>query len=389
MALVLSLIIRTMSSSGLATSHRHGLAFVLLCFVPGANLHAESWPPLKAPDPLTVEWVVKQTLTRYPEVHARHRAYLAALARVPAPGVLGSGETRKLKIDVAESVAALVFVDALEHHLMLKWQAEQSFYDYLLAQESLALIQNQRGLWQAYIPAAKARQHETAASRDLALETAQLNALALKFTNDRASAALRINTLVDRPWQTPLTAAQLGEPHELPPGRDALVKKALQHSVAMRRAQTELKRASALLPLAEKGEAGNETRDAATHEVARFEQQRRAAGVNTVRDVTLHYDSARLKLDALKYYQGEALPRAGQRVDAALAAYKAGSGEVMSMLDAYQAQVAVQIEALRLRSEYEKSISDLEMAVGVLPDYAIRTMSERPLNTIRDPNAKK
>lgn len=363
------------------------LAVCLLTWLLAAAVCAESWPPLRPPDPLTVEWVVKQTLTRYPEVHARHRAYLAALARVPARG---ASETQRLAVEVAESAADLVFIDAYEHHLMLKWQAEQVFYDYLFAQEARVLIENQKDLWRAYAPALEAHTLKAPGERrDLALDTARLNAQLLKLEQDRLTTILKLNTLLDRHWEAPLSPVRLGEPAELPANREALAKSALQHAVTIRRVQAQLQRAGAIARLAEHNAADGEPREAALHEVARYEQQRRAAGTGAVRDVSLHYEAARLKRDVLKYAQGEMLPRTNQRLNAALAAYKTGSGDVMSYLDAHQAHVAVQLEALQWRIEYERTLSDLALAIGELPDYAVRTMNERPLNTVRDPNAKK
>lgn len=423
-------------------------------------VHAETWPPLKPPDPLSLDWVTKQVLTRYPEVHAKHRAYLAALERAPQAGALddptlsvmidswstrrfdgaGAGDAdkmieiaqklpapgkRALRANVAERDADLVFIEANEHHLELQWQAQQAFYDYLLADQRLALAENQRRLWVAYTPAVKARSHSSLATpRDLAAESARINTDLLRFNRDRHSAIVRLNTLLSRNWEAPLTKPALTEPTDLPGNREELVERALKGSIAMRTVAARIARADSAMKLAKKDAspdytvfgrytaAGTDTGDdsvrlgvsvnlplwakqkqdhavaQATHELGQWQEQRRAEGNALVRDITLLYESARTQRDALRYYEQDIVPRTAQLLNTATATYQAGRSELIALLDAYKAKYDVDMEALALRIDYEKSLIELNRKMGVLPEFMAKTMSANPLNTPRDPSAK-
>lgn len=436
------------------------LAIVVVGVLLAPLIHAETWPPLKPPDPLALDWVVKQVLTRYPEVHAKHRAYLSALERAPQASALddpslsvmidrwpsrrldgaGAGEADKmielaqkfpapgkrgLRAEVAERDADMVFIEANEHHLELQWQAQQAFYDYLLADQRLTLAENQRRLWVAYAPAIKARSHRSLATpRDLAAESARFATDILRFSRDRHSAIVRINTLLSRTWEAPLPKPALTEPSEMPSNREELVQRALNGSIAMRTAAARIARADAAMKLAKKEVSPDFTlfgrytvsgADAdddsvrlgvslnlplwakrkqthavaeATHELGRWQEQRRADGNTVVRDITLWYETARSQRDALQYYEQDIGPRTNQLLNTAIATYQAGRSELIALLDAYKAKYDVDMETLALRIDYEKTLIDLNRKLGVLPEFMAKTMSANPLNTPRDPSAK-
>lgn len=423
-------------------------------------VHAETWPPLKPPDPLALDWVIKQVLTRYPEVHAKHRAYLSALERAPQAGALddptvgvmidrwstrrldgaGAGDAEKmielaqkfpapgkraLRAEVAERDADMVYIEANEHHLELQWQAQQAFYDYLLADQRLALAENQRRLLVAYTPAVKARSHRSLTMpRDLAAESARFATDVLRFNRDRHNAIVRLNTLLSRGWEAPLTKPALTEPTDMPGDREELVRRALKGSIAMRSVAARIARANAAMKLAKKDASPDFTvfgrytasdTDAdddsvrlgvslnlplwakrkqdhavaeATHELGQWQEQRRAEGNAIVRDITLLYETARSQRDALRYYEQDIIPRTAQLLNTATATYQAGRSELIALLDAYKAKYDVDMEALALRVDYEKSLTELNRKMGVLPEFMAKTMSANPLNTPRDPSAK-
>lgn len=368
---------------------------------------AESWPPLRAPDPLTHEWVIKQTLTRFPEVHAKHRAYLAALARadvvplspesltggkisgVPAISAEAKLELRQLKRTLAEREADIVFADALEHHMMLQWQAHTAFLDYALAQETLRILENHKRLTDAYLPAAQARIHDGANDMtDLGLESARLTVELIRWGQEKLNASWRMNTLMDRNWEALLTAVNLGDPTPLPANREAMVGRALNQSPGARKSRAQVARAGVKQKLANTEDKEFLPLTAATHELAGAEDQQRGVNTTIVRDVTLAYENARVKLDMTKHHNNTILPRVRQLANAATAGYRNRQMTISQLIQRYRAQADAELEALRVRIEYEKSLADLAQHMGVLPDYAIRTMSERPLNTSREPRAQ-
>ena len=341
-----------------------------------ATALAETWPPLRPPDPMPVEWVVKQMFIRYPEVHAKHRAWLAALERVP----------EKTKDDpraqLLEHDADLARLHAIEHHLDLESQARQVFYDYLLAGESIALIENQKRMWEQYQVAMRARLPKGAAPppRDLALEAARLHIRLLKFYQDRDSASARLTALLDRSLQgPPFPPAKLGELTPLPPDRKALLIKAVDQSERMQRARTQIKRAAAVMELAQKKGAPGDLA-AATHEVARRQDEIRALSLETIRAVTTQHDLARSRQDAMQLYDQEILPRVEQSRTAALAAYQSGTDDITRVLDAHAAQIDAELERLQARVDYEKALAELTRAVGVLAPELEKKMARKPLN---------
>lgn len=368
---------------------------------------AESWPPLRPPDPLTVEWVIKQTLTRFPEVHAKHRAYLAALARaeavplspesptggkvsgVPAISAELNDELRQLKRTLAEREADIVFADALEHHMMLQWQAHTAFLDYALAQETLHILDAHKRLVDAYLPATQARIHDGANDMtDLGLEGARLTVELIRWGQEKLNASWRMNTLMDRNWEAFLTPVKLGEPTALPANREGMVGRALNQSPTARKSRAQAARAAVRLKLANTGDKEFLPKTAVTHELAGAEDQQRGVNTTIVRDVTLAYENARVKLDMTKHHNHTILPRVRQLATAATVGYRNRQMTMTQLIQRYRAQTDAELEALRVRIEYEKSLADLAQHVGVLPEYAIRTMSERPLNTSREPRAQ-
>lgn len=382
------------------------LVVATLALATCASTHAESWPPLRAPDPLTVEWVIKQTLTRFPEVHARHRAYLAALARVeavplqiesPAVGVAAlprlsddaNSSYRKLKHTLAEREADIVFADALEHHMQLQWQAHNAFWDYALAQEAVRILENQKRLTDAYLPATQARIHSGANDMvDLGLESAHITVELLRLGQDKLNASWRMNTLMDRNWEAVLTPVKLGEPSPLPANREAMVGSALKHSPSVRKSRALVASAVAKLGLSKANDRAFLPLAAVTHELAGAEDQHRAVNTMIVRDVTMAYENARVKLDITKHHNHTIVPRVRQLATAGTAAYRNRQITITELIKRYREQANAEMDALSARIDYEKSLADLAQFIGVLPDYAIRTMSERPLNTSREPRAQ-
>lgn len=355
-----------------------------------AVAYAETWPPLKPPDPLPLDWVVKQVLTRYPEVHAKHRAYLAALERVPR------GRDSDLRVQIGRHDAELARVQAIEHHLMLQWQATHAFYDYALADGSVESLENYKRLVDAYVPAVSGRMSKSpAARRDLALEAARLHANLLKLRQDRAEAMLKLNTLMEHRLDAPLPPPKLGAISLLPADRDDLIKQALKNGIPMRVAGIDAERSGAVMEIArterlsEPAVAGLSIIDsgakAATHEAARAQDQRRATGAKAVASVIAIHGAARAKHEMLALYEQDVLPRAEQLLRTALAEYQGNRSDIFELLDAYRARYSVETEALQLRVDYEKTLADLTRETGALPPYMERKMSLKPLNVGADP----
>lgn len=331
---------------------------------------AETWPPLNPPDPLPMEWAVKQVFTRFPETHAKHRAYLAALERIPR------GPETDLRVRIARDDAELVRLQALEHHLMFQWQASHAFYDYAFAEKSLVLLEDHRRLVDAYLPAFKSRMGRRPGTRDLAVEATRLHSDLLRLQQQRLDASLKLNMLMEHRLEASLPPAKLGEIGALPADRDALINRTLVNSPAMRMAHVEVKRSGANMELLKT--------PAATHEAARAQDQQRATGARIVANVITLYAQARTKRDMLTLHTQEILPRVVQQQTVALAEYQGGRLDILELLEAYRALYLAEVEALQLRTDYEKLLADLTREAGTLPTYMEQKMSLKPLNVGKD-----
>lgn len=354
----------------------HFLSYLaVIAAILSSSVYAASWPPLKAPDPLKVDWVLKQTLIRYPDVHAHHRRYLAALERAVAAERSG----RATAVDQQDT--ELARLRAVEHHLELEWQARHAYYDYWLAARTADIVTERKRLWDAYIPAGKARMHKGADDpRDFALEGARLYSVALAHEQERAQAALHLNVLLDRSLDETLTLPDPGPRSALPPDRQALVEQALKDGIGMRLAHAEVARANALVEALRAGKRKDETLEAALHELAGVQDHRRAVGALVMRDVMAAHDRARARAEAMTLYERDVMPRLDQIVKMTVANYQVGRVDIARLLDAHDARFNAELETIKLRAEYEKALADLARTLGRLSPEQEQKLARRPLN---------
>lgn len=348
-------------------------------------IHAETWPPLKPPSPLPLDWVAKQVFVRFPEVHAKHRSYLAGLERIPKRP---EGE---LHAQIAQADAEFLRLQMIEHHLMLQWQATHAFYNYALAEGNIALLENYKRLVDAYVPAVSGRMSKSpAVRRDLAIDAARLHAHLLKLQQDRLESTLKLNMLMEHRLDALLPPVKLGAASLLPADRDDLIKQALKNGILMRQALVDLKRSGAIMelarrePLTDTAIVGLNLIDrslkAATHEAARAQDQSRAAGAKAVASVIAIHSAARAKHEMLTLYEQDVLPRAQQLLRTALAEYQGNRSDIFELLDAYRTLYTTEVEVLQLRVDYEKILADLTREIGFLPPYMEKKMLLKPLN---------
>lgn len=345
-----------------------------LCVV-GMHALAESWPPLTPPKPMPVEWVVKHVMNRYPEVHANHRRYLAALERAVAPQE-DAWQTKAL-----EQEAEIARLHAVDHHLKLERDARHVFLDYWYAEQGYALATEQRRLWDAYIPAGKAREHTGLDDvRDFSLEATRLHLSQLKFDQARTNAGRKLNALLDRRHDAVLAPAALKEPSALPQDVQAVVTEALNAAPAMRQASAEVARWEALVERARAKPSRERNLAATLHELGSWQEQRRAVGAEIIREALNLHETARNRRDALLLYDQTLVPRADQQIKRLLAGYQAGRTELPRLLEAYEKRFDLDLERLAVRVEYEKALADLNRMRGRLPPEIERKMSAKPLN---------
>lgn len=409
-----------------------------------AQVAAQAAPAI--PDPLTVEWLVREVLLRQPEVRVKQSAYLAANERVRQAGALddptlgvmvddwstrrlnSSGVDaaqkmvelsqqfptpgkRKLRTSIAQREADAASIESDVHHLDLRLQAQEAFYDYLLADQRLTLVQNQRRLWDAYAPAIRMRLQRDAAPRDLALDSARINTQLLEYRYNRRAAVLRINALLARPPESPLPRPYLHAPSEMPAKLEDLIAHARRTAAPLRMADSQAARATAAMDLARRERipdltvftryniAGDEDGDdsfrlgasinlplwakrkqdravaAAAHERDRWQEQRRADEHAVVRDVSIWYEAANSKREALQFYRQDILPRTNQLLNTTMSRYRTSRSDIVQLLEAQQARFSAQLEALALHVDYEKALCVLQRSIGDIAMTADRAAS--------------
>lgn len=404
------------------------VAFLVFAFV-NMNVHAEAVPP----DPLTLDWTVREVLRVYPEVGAKHRALDAAQARVAPAGALAdpsvgvmwdrarSGadrETmfelsqplpfpgkRRLRTDVARQDAAAAEVELFAHHLEVQAQAQKAYLGYWAAAERTRILQDQRRLFAAYAPAVRARGvRNLAAPRDLAIDVARLDADIARAQQQYAAARMQLNVLLARPVAAPLPPA--GAPEAIAvPALDALLAHA-DTALASREARTRLARAEAQWRLARRerapdftvfgrytaAENGVDDRvrlglsmnlplwaarkqaaevTAAGAERARWQEQQRATAQAVLRDIQIRFDALQAERTALEVIERDVLPRTAQLVQIATGAYQSGRADVLQFLEAREREYAARLDALERRIAVTEARIALEQTAGLLPeDYA-------------------
>lgn len=357
--------------------------WVFIAAYTGPVAWAESWPPLNPPEPMPVEWVTKHVMNRYPEVHAKHRLYSASLERAE---IVAADSWRRR---VADQAAEIVRLHAVEHHLDLERQARHAFYEYWQAERAHALVTEQKRLWESYLPAGKARLHTSMDNaRDFSIEIARLHTVLLRLEQERTAAVWRLNALLDRRHDAVLTTPKVLELTPMLEDREQLIEQTLVNSAAMRKVNAEVRRAEAVVAgLREKPSAG-ESLPAATHELAGWQESRRATGTEVIREVVTLHDAARARRDAMGLYQQTLLPRMDQQFKALIAGYSGGRVDLVRLLETYETRLAAELDVLRLRVEYEKSVADLRRAQGRLPPEIERKMSIRPLTSAESRGAQ-
>jgi cobalt-zinc-cadmium efflux system outer membrane protein len=242
----------------------------------------------------------------------------------------------------------------------------------------------------------------------LELELTRLHADLARIERERRSSRALLNALMDRDVDAPLgppedltltTAGQPAEPEKTVDDRRGEIDSA-RRAVRRTRANLDEVRRAASIPSVMVGvdywylPMGTEVRHAygamvtvnlpwlsgrrrdeveeAEHDLRAEEQALRSAR-NTVhyelRDAAARVESARQAFTAIDQ---ELVAQAGRSLEATQAAYAAGRGDAMALLDALRSSLEVRLERVRALAELASSQADLERAAGTLPTEGSR-----------------
>jgi cobalt-zinc-cadmium efflux system outer membrane protein len=82
-------------------------------------------------------------------------------------------------------------------------------------------------------------------------------------------------------------------------------------------------------------------------------------------EITELFSKARSFQDQITTYRSVILPQAGQSLRASMIAYQTGTSDFLMLMDSYRTRVELKMESLMRRMEFEKTMAQLERAVGV------------------------
>ena len=324
---------------------------------------------------------------------------LQLMQMIPFPGKLG------LAGSVATAEARASAERAREVSWELRTEAAMVFYELYEADRSLEvahatqeLLRHLERIAQTMYAVGEGRQADVLRAQ---VEIARMTEEIARMEAMRAGAAARLNGLLDRPADTPVPSPELPAPPAALPALDSLHRLAAANRPMVRAGEYEVQAADASLRLARREiwpdlelgiQYGQQRMEGDTERMLSFMvgitlpiwagsrqlQMRReadamrqmaAADLAAMRADTrasvgrLHADLVRARrLGAL--YRGTVLPQAEQTVAAALAAYRTGQVDFMTLLDARMTVNQYRQELFRLEAEEGRALAELEMLIG-------------------------
>jgi cobalt-zinc-cadmium efflux system outer membrane protein len=322
---------------------------------------------------------------------------LQLMQMVPWPGRLASARR------AARHAATAAAADATEAERMLVAQVRMAYLDVAYADRAIAVMRQTQELLRdfrevsttMYAVGSGVQQDVLRAQ----VEVARMSEEITRMVQDRVAAAARLNALLGREATSPVSAVQLPEPapDDLP-SVDTLVAWALTGRAALaagaeRVAAAEASVATArreLLPDLQIGVAYQQrpafpnmvslmvglrlpifagARELPMQREARAMRDMRTAELADLRNETtarIIETRARAERDRNleQLYRTGILPQARSAVQAALASYRVGRVNYMTLVDNQMTVNRYETETYRLRADYHQAVGDLEALVG-------------------------
>ncbi|HSL71812.1 MAG TPA: TolC family protein [Longimicrobiales bacterium] len=318
---------------------------------------------------------------------------------VPFPGKLG------LAGQIAQKSTVATQFKAEETWWELRAQAAMAFYDLYsvdrqlaVMKETLALLQDFQGVAKAMYAAGQGRQSDVLRAN---VETAKMQADILRMQTMRKVSAARLNGLLNRPADTPLPAVELGIMAAAPPARDTLRAWAEAARPMLAGARTLVEQTALQRSLARKElwpdftlglEYGQRPAEMGTERMgsvmlgfsvpifaSRRQLRMRAEGAAMETMARAELADMRARVDAkiaeliasiercsglIELYRTDILPQADANVKSAFSAYRVGSVDFMTLLDAQMTVNQYRQELHALVAEHGGHLAELEMTVG-------------------------
>jgi outer membrane protein TolC len=324
---------------------------------------------------------------------------LQLMQMVPTPGKLG------LSGRIAEAKASAEQQRALDVDWMLRSRAAMAYYDLYAAEQSVAIARETRRLVQDMERIA-ATMYEVGEGRQADVLRAQVEIARMteEITRKEAmrdAAAARLNALLDRPLDTPTLSPVLPVYPDGVPSVDTLAVLAMRDRPMVRAGQDEVQAAESMEALARRElvpdlmvgvQYGQRSAAMGTERMGSlmlgasipiFASRRQirmrdeAAAMRAMAEADLQYMRADTRgqvgeshamlsraRNLARLYVTSVLPQAEATVTSALAAYRVGQVDFMTLLDDRMTVNGYRMELVTLQAEEGRAWAELEMLVG-------------------------
>ena len=324
--------------------------------------------------------------------------------RLPFPTTLW------LRGRVAMKDADMAFQRFQEAEREITWHVEQPYYDFVVAKQTVRALEETTALLERLSRSAQARYESNKASQtDLLkaeIERAKLRIDVFQWQQKTHLAQAHLSHILNEPLETrydvqepvhsPLPAWSAKDLEPLATRRRPELK-TLELGIARAKLSRWLARTSWLPEVTGRIEARQFSGEHGIREYDTFlgvtvpvwsllkgasgewkgagqdVQEAEAMYLAGKNDVLLAIHEALTNVQSADYaldsYEHVILPEAKQQVEVALAAYEAGTGDFLGLIDAQRMLRDLQVSYYTVRADYERGLSDLRLATGgPLPD---------------------
>jgi cobalt-zinc-cadmium efflux system outer membrane protein len=318
---------------------------------------------------------------------------------VPFPGKLG------LRGEIAEASMEMARVGADETWWQIRDEASVRFFElYALdrqievEQETLGLLRDLQKVARSLYASGEGRQADVLRAD---VEVARMDGEIRRMEARRAAVAARINGLLNKPSDRPVASPVLPELPSLVPVQDTLRAWAWESRPALERSRLAVDQADSRVSLAHREVWPNLTlgvsygrRDmgvgtehmgsamigfsipifasrrqmAARDEAEAVKRFTQADLVALRSEVDARIGELLAELDRsrslMELYTGEILPQASAMMESALASYRVGSVDFMTLLDAHLSVNRYELDLYQLQADYGRAVAGLEAVIG-------------------------
>jgi len=337
---------------------------------------------------------------------------ITAMQMLPIAGQLG------LNGRIAQQSTQIADAEAAEAWWMVRGRVADAFYDIHEADAALAAMRETLVWLRQFEQVATTRYTVGGGSQSDVLragvEGARMQADIVRMEAMRTSAVARLNAVLGRPAETPIASVVLPTLPDATPDIETLQAWAAENRPALARGRIALEQARTRETLARReiwpdlsigvqygqrsADMGRERmgslmlgftvpvfagqRQLRMRNEAQAMQQMAAAELT---ELGVQVDARIVELSAglerartlVRLYRSDVLPQAEANVTSALASYRVGRVDFMTLVDAQTGLNQYRREMAALVAEYGRTIAELEMTVGrVLPDATALTVEE-------------